>query len=158
MTRADNRCIYPEYIPMHELAPSPHAAQFPLEGLHLYPVSICHTLVYLALSHYTHRLLPSTDPSALANARSRVYHHRGQAIGSLTSEIAKITDRASDTTIISVLMVLFSDVGLPRYGSSPDLTSLMATPGGHVKQMANGNRPDSSRQSTGDITLQAPCS
>lgn len=46
----------------------------------------------------------------MAEARSRVYHHRALAMASLTNEIGRITDRADDSTIVSVLMVLFADV------------------------------------------------
>ncbi|KAF9889352.1 hypothetical protein FE257_007462 [Aspergillus nanangensis] len=104
-----NHCVYPDYLPMHQLAPSSYAALFPLSALHIFPVSICHTLVYLALSHYIHQLPPTTGSSDLVDARSRVYHHRGAAIAALTEEIGKITTRASEATITSVLMVLFTD-------------------------------------------------
>jgi hypothetical protein len=100
-------------MPMHQLAPSPYSSLFPLSGLHLYPVSICHTLVYLALSHYIHYHLSTAGQSAVAEARSRVYHHRALAMASLTNEIGKITDQANDSTIVSVLMVLFADVSSP---------------------------------------------
>lgn len=95
---------------MHQLAPSPYSSLFPLSSLHLYPVSICHTLVYLALSHYIHHHLSTAGRPAVAEARSRVYHHRALAMASLTNEIGRITDRADDSTIVSVLMVLFADV------------------------------------------------
>ncbi|KAL4895285.1 hypothetical protein BDV59DRAFT_152674 [Aspergillus ambiguus] len=106
----DNHCIYLEYAPLHRLAPCPYASLFPLSGLHLCPLSICHTLVYLALSHYIHNYLSDAGHSAVAEARFRVYHHRGIAIASLTNGIGKITDRANDSIIVSVLMVLFADV------------------------------------------------
>lgn len=96
---------------MHELAPNPYLGQFPLDALHQMPMSICHTLVYLALGHRIHRIYSGDHCRSQASLRPSLYQHRGLALGSLTELMGKLNNQMTmDLTIGSILLFLFVDV------------------------------------------------
>lgn len=113
---SDNSQVYPDFEPMHQLAPNPYIILFAVEQLRFFPASMCHALAYLALSHRTQRLFQSVERSQLMELRSRFYHHQGLAIRALGEDIGNAKTKCSDRIITSVLMVLFSEVGSP-FGS-----------------------------------------
>lgn len=97
---------------MHELPPNPYFDQFPTVALQQMPVSVCHTIAYLVLGHRLQRHgLDETD-EVLKQERSRLYHHRGEAMRYLGEDIANATTQCHDATILSVLMFLFADVSM----------------------------------------------
>ncbi|PLB53538.1 hypothetical protein P170DRAFT_508133 [Aspergillus steynii IBT 23096] len=105
-----NTCIYPDVAVMHDLPPNPYLDQFPPVALHQMPVSVCHTIAYLVLGHRLQRRGSNEADEALTQERSRLYHHRGEAMRCLGEDIANATTQCNDATILSVLMFLFADV------------------------------------------------
>ncbi|KAB8264896.1 fungal-specific transcription factor domain-containing protein [Aspergillus pseudonomiae] len=105
-----NDYVYPDFRAMHELAPNPYLGQFPLDALHQMPMSICHTLVYLALGHRIHRVYSGDHRRAVARLRPSLYQHRGLALRSLTELLGSLSNQTSiDLTIGSILLFLFVD-------------------------------------------------
>ncbi|OGM47433.1 C6 finger domain protein [Aspergillus bombycis] len=105
-----NDYVYPDFRPMHELAPNPYLGQFSLDALHQMPMSMCHTLVYLALGHRIHRVYSEDHCRAVACLRPSLYQHRGLALRSLTELMGNLRNRTSiDLTIGSILLFLFID-------------------------------------------------
>lgn len=99
---------------MHELAPNPYLGQFPLDALHQMPISICHTLVYLALGHRIHRVYPGDHGRSLARLRPSLYQHRGLALRSLTELMGNLSNQMTiDLAIGSILLFLIVDVSSP---------------------------------------------
>ncbi|EEP80583.1 predicted protein [Uncinocarpus reesii 1704] len=112
-----NFCIYPDFASMHELAPNPYLIRFAFDAVYLIPEGIRHSLIWLALNHRIHKLLPTTDRSALMPARSSLLHHRGVAIRVMGKDLDKPATRTNDATITSVLLFLFAEIRDPI---SPD--------------------------------------
>ncbi|KAH8424442.1 Zn(II)2Cys6 transcription factor [Aspergillus melleus] len=105
-----NTCVYPDVAAMHDLPPNPYLDQFPMVALHQMPLSVCHTIAYLVLGHRLQRCGSSDADDVLTRERSRLYHHRGEAMRCLSEDIASATTQCNDATILSVLMFLFADV------------------------------------------------
>lgn len=111
---------------MHDLPPNPYLDIFPSVALHHMPVSVCHTIAYLVLGHQLQRCGPHETDEDSTQERSRLYHHRGEAMRCMSADIANATTQCSDATILSVLMFLFADVSVvipvcvfhPRYSLS----------------------------------------
>ncbi|THC98084.1 hypothetical protein EYZ11_002436 [Aspergillus tanneri] len=72
--------------------------------------SVRHTICYLTLGHRIQQLAWQLDEAALVEERSRLYHHRGEAMRALSEDISNDRSQCTDTTILSVLMFLFADV------------------------------------------------
>ncbi|RMZ41300.1 C6 finger domain protein [Aspergillus flavus] len=105
-----NDYVYSDFRALHELAPNPYLGQLPLDALHQMPMSICHTLVYLALGHRIHRVYPEDHCRSLASLRPSLYQHRGLALRSLTELMGNLKNRNTiDLTIGSILLFLFVD-------------------------------------------------
>lgn len=112
----DNVRIHPEVTASAELAPNPALILFPLHALHILPPAVHHTFVCMSLNHFIHRLPSGVDRSVVVTNRSKVYHHRGAAIRSLSHYIGKDSTRCSDLTITSILMFLSMEVSLKLSG------------------------------------------
>ncbi|KAE8370637.1 fungal-specific transcription factor domain-containing protein [Aspergillus caelatus] len=105
-----NDYVYPDFRAMHELAPNPYLGQFPLDALHQMPMSICHTLVYLALGHRIHRVYPEDHCRSLARLRPSLYQHRGLALRSLTELMGNLSNQMTiDLAIASIMLFLIVD-------------------------------------------------
>ncbi|KAA8641288.1 Zn(II)2Cys6 transcription factor [Aspergillus tanneri] len=105
-----NDCIYPDLAVMHELVPNPYLAPIPMMAFRDTSSSVRHTICYLTLGHRIQQLAWQLDEAALVEERSRLYHHRGEAMRALSEDISNDRSQCTDTTILSVLMFLFADV------------------------------------------------
>ncbi|KAI9044813.1 Zn(II)2Cys6 transcription factor [Aspergillus affinis] len=105
-----NTCVYPDVAAMHDLPPNPYLDRFPTVALHQMPLSVCHTIAYFVLGQRLQRCGSSEADEFLTRERSRLYHHRGEAMRCLGEDIANATTQCNDATILSVLMFLFADV------------------------------------------------
>lgn len=108
----DNERIHPDIMACGELAPNPALILFPVHTLHILPPAAHHSLVCMALNHYVHRLPSGADRSVAVSNRSKMYHHRGAAIRSLSHYVGKDSTRCSDLTIASILMFMSVEVSL----------------------------------------------
>ncbi|KAI0130452.1 fungal-specific transcription factor domain-containing protein [Xylariales sp. AK1849] len=106
-----NTRIYPDWVAINELGSNPWIVHLPLEVLHVLPPSICHTLTYWAFGY---RICQLAEGQALSIAKtdavSKLYHHRGIAIQSLSGDLAGEQSRTSDATISAVLLFMFVDL------------------------------------------------
>lgn len=93
-----------------ELAPNPAMVQFPLAALHMLPPAVHHTLVCLSLNHFVHTLPAGVDKTVTVTTRSKIYHHRGAAIRSLSQYVGKDKTRSSDLSISSILVFMAMEV------------------------------------------------
>ncbi|KAF2729586.1 hypothetical protein EJ04DRAFT_502111 [Polyplosphaeria fusca] len=108
-----NNHLYPELLAITELAPNPYILYFPLKALPLLPPSIRHTMVCLSLSYRLHTLPPAAIQGYATVSWSRIFHHRGLAIRSLSEEIGTEGTRTSDKTIAAVLVFMCFELQQP---------------------------------------------
>lgn len=107
-----NTCIYPDLLPLHELAWNPHV--YPLTGAIVetasqYPAYIQFGGVCMALSHRINQTRGDAQPDALLN--DKFYRYWGVAVASLNEQLSRPGRRASDMAIAGMLTLLLADVG-----------------------------------------------
>jgi hypothetical protein len=112
MSNLDNTRIFPSQQATYPLVPNPAITSFPLHALHLLPPAIHHTIVCLSLNHFIHSLPSGTDGEIAVTNRSKLYHHRGAALRSLSHVLAREKTGCGDMSIASVLVFMCMDVGL----------------------------------------------
>ncbi|RAR10710.1 lysosomal acid lipase cholesteryl ester hydrolase precursor [Stemphylium lycopersici] len=110
-----NSRIHPQYKASGELAPNPAIVIFPPQALHLLTPAIHHTLVCISLSHFVHSLPIGADGTVTAINRSKIYHHRGEALRALGQYIGQDKTRCSDMTITSILMFMCLELQNPTF-------------------------------------------
>ncbi|KAA8641475.1 Zn(II)2Cys6 transcription factor [Aspergillus tanneri] len=96
-----NDCIYPDLAVMHELVPNPYLAPIPMMAFRDTSSSVRHTICYLTLGHRIQQLAWQLDEAALVEERSRLYHHRGEAMRALSEDISN--DRSQCATQLILL-------------------------------------------------------
>ncbi|KAH8879813.1 hypothetical protein GQ53DRAFT_853224 [Thozetella sp. PMI_491] len=69
-----------------------------------------HTLVTVAINHRILKLLDDTGRPTVPELASRLHHHRGLAIRALNHEIEAEEGKCGDSTIASILLLMFADV------------------------------------------------
>ncbi|KAL5117027.1 hypothetical protein ACEQ8H_005113 [Pleosporales sp. CAS-2024a] len=105
--------IHPMMKKSGELAPNPAMIRFPMAALHVLPPAVHHTLVCLALNHFTHSLPVGVSREVAVVTRSKIYQHRGAAIRALSQYVAKDRTRSSDLSIASILVFLAMELQNP---------------------------------------------
>jgi hypothetical protein len=93
-----------------KMAPNPAIIHFPVSALYALPPAVHHTLVCLSLNHYVHSLPIGVGKGAVAAHRSKIYHHRGDAIRALSEYMRKDKTRCSDFAISSILVFMSMEV------------------------------------------------
>lgn len=71
-----------------------------------------HTVVALALGHRINQLPPDAGRAVSVDLWSRLFHHRLLAIRELSRDIASEDTRASDGTIVTIILFLFVEVSM----------------------------------------------
>lgn len=110
-----NHRIHAQYKASGELAPNPAIIVFPPQALHLLTPAIHHTLVCISLNHYLHSQSIGADRAAASINRSKIYHHRGEALRALSQYIGQDKTRCSDMTITSILMFMCLELQNPTF-------------------------------------------
>ncbi|KXJ90025.1 fungal-specific transcription factor domain-domain-containing protein [Microdochium bolleyi] len=105
-----NTWVLPTYDSALELAPNPFIAPFPLEILPYLTDGLRHTVVALAIGHRIHQLPKDASRGASVDLWSRLFHHRLLAIRELSHDIASEDTRASDNTIVTIILFLFVEL------------------------------------------------
>ncbi|KAF2004178.1 hypothetical protein P154DRAFT_617399 [Amniculicola lignicola CBS 123094] len=141
-----NEYIYPEAKDINELAQNPFVTNFPVQLLHLMPPSIHHSVVCYILGYRIHHTLGDANQVMVRDQYSRMYHHRGRAIRSLTEELNEEKSRMSDATLASIVLFLCSELQqqaqLHNWRYHLDgLGKLVSMRGGYMK-LASSPRPE----------------
>lgn len=108
-----NMRILPQIKTMDELVPNPHLMIFPVAALHLLPPAVHHTVVCMALTHYTYSLPPSEARAMAATSNTKILHHRGAALREISHRLTT-QKKPTDSTMVSVCMLMCCEVRCTR--------------------------------------------
>ncbi|KAH6657425.1 fungal-specific transcription factor domain-containing protein [Truncatella angustata] len=135
-----NASIFPSWESVRKLAPGgcEWLVPIPLDALHNVDASIRHSLTLCAIEYRLHYLTGATssnssDGDDLRSMRTKSLYHRDVAIRALSEAIGDDKRRATDVTIVGVLMFLLIDIrqcALNWRYHFVGLTSLMELRGG----------------------------
>ncbi|KAJ1326116.1 fungal specific transcription factor domain-containing protein [Microdochium nivale] len=105
-----NTWVLPSYDAALELAPNPFIGPFPMDVLPHLTGGLRHTVVALALGHRIHQLPTDAGRAVSVDLWSRLFHHRLLAVRELSRDIASEDTRASDGTIVTIILFLFVEL------------------------------------------------
>ncbi|KAF3760870.1 C6 zinc finger domain protein [Cryphonectria parasitica EP155] len=104
-----NEVALPEYRAIGELAPNPWLTSVPMDTIRLLPTPIVETVVFMAIGYRISQFPEAADRSETAVLRTRMYHHRGRAVKTISLALSNDKLRDTDYALAIVLMLLFGE-------------------------------------------------